>query len=447
LDTREVAEHLLSLIGRSDVDEGEVYVAKSEGLEISLRDQAVERLRNKVEGGYALRLIKDGRMAFVHSSDFREASLQRTVKTGADLARVVAPDDSNVLPGISESKVSVDTYDPAFDEIDFERKLSLLKDVESLAFAYDPAISKMEDVGYQDSKAETVVANTRGVFRHGRSTSFSFWSSVVAERDGDVESGGESSRSTRFDDLDLPREVAGRACRKAMALLGGEPVKTQACPVIFDRDTGNALLSHLFAMVRGDNVAQGLSALAGRIGERIGSEMVTVVDDATLEGGVASRSFDAEGVPSRRTAIVDGGILRSFLFDTRSALKAGFSTTGSANRGGFRDLPSVGSTNLFLDKGAIKPEAIIKSTERGLWIISLAGWWVGINPSTGDFSSGAKGLWVENGEVAHPVRNVTIASNILDMLGAIDAVGDDLRFNRETSTPTFRIGEMMVGGV
>jgi PmbA protein len=130
----------------------------------------------------------------------------------------------------------------------------------------------------------------------------------------------------------------------------------------------------------------------------------------------------------------------------RSALKAGSKTTANARRGTFRERPSVGYTNLFLDKGAETPEAIIKSTGRGLWVVSLAGWWVGINPSTGDFSSGAKGLWVENGEVAHPVRNVTIASNILDMLTDIDAIGNDLEFRRATATPTFRIGTMNVGG-
>jgi PmbA protein len=447
LETREAAERLLDLIGRSDVDEGEVYVSKSEGLEISLRDQAVERLRNKAESGYGLRLIKDSRMAFVHSSDFAEDSLRRTVEKGADLARAVAPDPSNVLPGPSETTVSVDTYDPAFDEIDFDRKVSLLRDLETLAFAYDPDISKMEYLGYQDSKGETVVANTRGVFRQGRATSFSFWLSVVAEHDGDVETGGESSRSTRFEDLDLPSEVTKRACSEALALLGGGPVKTQTCPVIFDPDTGEALLAHLFAMVRGDNVAQGLSLLKGRIGERIGSDLVTVIDDATLPRGVASRNFDAEGVPSQRNVVVDGGVLRSFLYDTRAAVKMGTKSTGNASRGGFRDLPGVGNTNLFLNAGEVAPDTIIKTTDRGLWLRSLAGWWVGISPSTGDFSSGAKGLWVENGEVVHAVRNVTIASNVLEMLAGVNAVGDDLRFDRDTATPTFRIGEMMVGGV
>jgi len=340
----------------------------------------------------------------------------------------------------------VETFDPLFDEVTFDRKLGLLKDLETFAFAYDPSISKTEYLGFGDSKSETIIANTRGVFHEGRATSFRLSISVVAEGDGNVETGGEDSRSVLFEDLEPPSKIASRACWKAMSLLGGTTPNTQTVPVIFDRDTGHAVLGHLLAMVRGDNVAQGLSALEGRIGDQLGAESVTVIDDATLPHGIRSRSFDAEGIPSRRTVILDRGILRSFLFDTRSALKAGFETTANATRRSFRDLPGVGNTNLFMDKGESAPEDIIKGTDRGLWLISLAGWWVGINPSTGDFSSGAKGLWVENGQVAHPVRNVTIASNIIDMLMNIDAVGSDLHLKDDISSPTFRISEMQVGG-
>ena len=134
------------------------------------------------------------------------------------------------------------------------------------------------------------------------------------------------------------------------------------------------------------------------------------------------------------------------MFDTRTARKAGRRSTANARRDSFRDLPAIGYTNLFLDKGTATPDEIVKSTDRGLYVISLAGWWVGINPSTGDFSSGAKGLWVEDGEVAHPVRNVTIASNILDMLANIDMTGDDLYFRDTTSSPTLRVSEMKMGG-
>jgi PmbA protein len=221
---------------------------------------------------------------------------------------------------------------------------------------------------------------------------------------------------------------------------------TQAAPVIFDRDVGFTLLRHLFEMVNGENVASGISMLGDRVGEQIGSSLVTVVDDPTIRGGIGSRMFDDEGIPSSRTVLVDRGVLKSFLFDTRTGRKTGSGSTGNAKRDNLRSLPTVGHTNLFIDRGDVSPKEILSSTGKGLWLISLAGWWVGMNPSTGDFSSGAKGLWVDGGEVAYPVKNVTVASNLLEMLAGVDAVGDDLYFRHETVSPTMRIGGMQVGG-
>ncbi|MFH1313117.1 MAG: TldD/PmbA family protein [Candidatus Eisenbacteria bacterium] len=447
MDAEKLSKRLLGLIEGSGITEGEVYVQKTRGLEVTLRDQEVERLQNTDAGGFALRLIDDQRMGFVHSSDLREASLERAVEKGVDLARNATPDEFNSLVEPARSAGDVETYDDAIVSVAYDRKINLLKDVETLCFAYDPSISKIGELSYEDSEVETVIANTKGVFQHSASTRFSVGVDVVAERDGEVESGGERSESRFFEDLDPPSRIASKACWKATSLIGGKTLSTQNAPVIFDRDTGYALLGHLFAMINGRNVADGLSLLGGRIGEQIASPLVTVVDDPTISGAIGSRLFDAEGTPSGRTVIVDGGTLRSYLFDSRSGRKAGLATTGNAGRDGFRALPAVGYTNLFVEGGTASPDEIMKTTESGLWLLSLAGWWVGINASTGDFSSGAKGLWIEGGEVAHPVKKVTIASNIIDMLGAVDVIGDDLHLRHAASTPTIRIGEMKIGGV
>jgi PmbA protein len=343
--------------------------------------------------------------------------------------------------------LAVETYDGSIESVPFERKIALLKDTETLCFAYDPVISKVDGVYYRDSEDHTVIANTRGLFQSGRSTSYRLSADVLAERDGEVESGGETSQSRFFDDLDPPSAVASRACWKAKVLLGGRTVPTQSVPVVFDRDTGYALLNHLFGMVNGGNIADGLSMLDGRLGDRIGSKMVTIVDDPTIERGMGSRAFDAEGVPGGRTVILNRGVLESFLFDTRSGRKAGFASTGNAGRGGFRQLPDVAQSNLFMEKGDSEQEEVIRNTDRGLWVMGLAGWWTNRNPTTGVFSSGAKGLWIEGGEVAYPVKNVTIASTVPDMLGGIDMIASDLLFRFSTVAPTFRVRDMRLGGL
>jgi PmbA protein len=447
VDVRSIAENLLRMVERSGADEGEAYVRASHGMNLSLRDQEIDRLRTSRTAGYGLRVILDGRVGFVHSSDFAERSMEDTVARAVNLARISEPDEANALSDPSGETPSVEIEDPDFEAIPFERKLDLLKDVETLSFACDPAISAVEYLGYSDSAASVALANTRGLMRVGRSTRYAVSVSVVAEAGDEVETGGEESESRFFGDLFTPSEMASRACSRAVSLLGGKPVATQTVPVVFDCSVAYALLRHFFEMINGSRVAEGVSVLKDRLGDRIASPLVGIVDDPTIDGGMGSRSFDGEGTPTSRTEVLRDGVLDSFLFDTRSARKAGSATTGNAVRSGFRDLPGVGSTNFILQKGTTSPEEMLASTDRGLWVKNLAGWWVGINSATGDFSSGARGLWIENGQVVHPVKNVTIASNILDMLGAVDAVGDDLEIRFPTIGPSFRVSEMRLGGV
>ena len=446
MDLEIVAKQLLGLIEKSGADEGEVFLAQTSGLEMEVRDQAVERLKNEETSGFGLRLISGGRMAVVTSSDLRQPSLEQAVARGVDLARTATPGEANALADPAPAAPGIDVYDDFFDGITFDRKAEFLRDLETLAFAYDPAVRRIEGIYYSDAKSEIVVANTRGVFRHKRRTNFGVSCSVIAERDGDVATGGEEVSATFFDQLEPPSRIATRAGRQAVSVLGGKALPSQAAPVILDRNVGVALLVHLIAMVNGENVTTGMSALAGRIGETLGSGLVTIVDDATLAEGVASAPFDDEGTLCARTVILDRGVLKSFLFDAGTAKKFGTKPTGNGWRAGYRGKPSVGTSNFYLEKGARTPDEIVKSTSRGLLVTSLTGWWMGISPATGDFSSGARGLWIENGEVAHPVKNVTVASNALDMLRGINAIGDDLVFTDRTVCPTLRIGEMSIGG-
>ena len=447
MDTISVAKRLLGLIEKSAADAGEVYLQRSEGVDVEVRDQAVERLKNTQAAGYALRLVVGGRMAFVSSSDMRDESLERTVGKGVDLAKHSTADESNVFVGPVDGSVSVETYDESFDELDIDQKVNLLKDTETLCFAFDPIISKMEGINYTDRKTETVIANTEGLLSRRTSTFFEFGAGVVAEKDGEVENGWEGMETRFFDRLDPPSKIASGACEKAISHLGAKPVVTQDVPVIFDRTVAYTVLAHFFQMVNGERIASGVSMLRDRIGERIGSDLVTIVDDPTLPGLPGSRPFDDEGTPSRRNLLLERGVLKGFLFDVRNGLRTGAASTGNASRRGFRALPGVAATNFYLAKGDLEAEEIIKTTGRGLHVTSLAGWWVGINPATGDFSSGAKGFWIEDGAVVHPVKNVTIASDILTMLSGIDAVGSNLYHRFSTVGPTFRVREMKVGGV
>jgi PmbA protein len=179
------------------------------------------------------------------------------------------------------------------------------------------------------------------------------------------------------------------------------------------------------------------------LGKRIASEQVTLVDDATLAKGLATRPFDGEGVVSQRTLVIERGVLRNFLYDTYTARKAAARSTGNASRG-WSSLPHIGTSNFVLEPGAKSADEIVRSTKRGLLVTAMLG--SGANVVTGEYSRGANGLWIENGEVVHPVQEVTVSGSLLELLAAIDAVGNDLELRSSTAAPTLRIGEAMISG-
>jgi PmbA protein len=225
--------------------------------------------------------------------------------------------------------------------------------------------------------------------------------------------------------------------------LGARQVGTCQVPVIFDPETAASLLRHLAGAVSGYSLYKGSSFLIGKLGEQIAPDFLTVYDDGTLMGKLGSRPFDGEGLPTRRTAIVTRGVLTSYLFDTYSARKLGSRSTGSASRA-ITDAPHVGTTNMFPVAGTTPPEDIIRSVKEGLYVTELIG--MGVNATTGDYSRGAVGQWIVNGELAYPVEEITIAGNLLEMFRAIEVLGSDLELRHGVSAPTIKIGRMTVAG-
>jgi PmbA protein len=267
---------------------------------------------------------------------------------------------------------------------------------------------------------------------------------VVAERGDQKSSGGEGCTRRFFADLVPPAEVAEEAARSAYEMLDPQMVQTQRAPVIFDRDVAYSLLGGLLGAINGERVLQGASFLADKIGARIGSEMITIIDDGTAAKGLASSPFDGEGVPTQRRTIVDRGVLQGFMYNTMAASRAGVESTGNASRGGFSSLPGIGPHNFYMEAGESDPQSIIRSTGNGLYLKGVTGY--GINPVSGNFSGGAQGFWIRNGRIAFPVRGLTVASTADEMLNGIDMLGNDLDLNRTMTAPTLRIAEMQIGG-
>jgi PmbA protein len=225
--------------------------------------------------------------------------------------------------------------------------------------------------------------------------------------------------------------------------LGARKVKTCECPVVFDPEIAASLVGQLASAVSGYSLYKGASFLVGKLGEKIASEFVTVIDDGTISGALGSKPFDGEGLPTRKKTVVERGILRSYLLDTYSGKKLGLPSTANASRavGG---APGVSPANFFLLPGSHTPEEIIGSVENGFYVTELIGH--GVNLVTGDYSRGAVGVWIEKGKLAYPVEEVTIAGNLKEMLANVEMVGSDLEMRNRISAPTIKISRMTVAG-
>jgi PmbA protein len=243
--------------------------------------------------------------------------------------------------------------------------------------------------------------------------------------------------------LESPEHVGKVAAQRTLRRLGARKVKTQHVPIIFDPLVANSILGHIFEGVNGDSVYRGASFLAGKLGEKIAAPQVTVIDDGTMVGGFGTSPFDGEGIPTRRTVVIENGVLKSYVLNTYTAKKLGLQTTANASRG-LAGTPGIGPGNYFLQPGARTPQQLIGDVKEGLYVTEFLG--MGVNLVTGDYSRGASGIWISGGELTYPVEEITVAGNLKDMFLNISEIANDLEFRGSVASPTIRIDGLTVGG-
>ena len=443
MDYRGLTEDLVKRCLNKGANAAEVYLVAGRGLSIGIRNGDIETMQETSTRGVGFRVMVKSRLGFSHCNDFTDRALDSTIKSAVAFAKHTTPDENNVLPEDSDMTAVEGLYDSRIADVSMDEKIELAKRVESLAMR-DRRITKSSGSRYFEGENEVFLANSNGMLKSYKASSCGFGASVVAEK-GDQKSTGSEYCSRRFyEDLKSPEEIAPKAAENAYAMLDPRMVKTQKAPVIFDPDVARALLGGILSAVNGERVLQGASFLRDAVGEIIGVSQLTIIDDGIRPKGMASSPFDGEGVPTQKRTIIEQGVLKGFMYNTAIAKRAGVASTGNASRGGFTSLPGIGAHNFYMAAGEIDAEEIIRSTKRGLLLKGVTGY--GINAVSGNFSGGASGFWIENGRIAFPVKGLTVAGTADAMLNGIDRVGNDLDLNRSLAAPTFRIGEMQIGG-
>jgi PmbA protein len=442
MDYRTLAEQLVATCTKKGADAAEVFLETGRRLSIDVRNGDIETIEEAAYQGAGFRVFVKGRMAFSHCNDLRDASLEAAIGRAVEFARHTTADENNVLPTEKGVTDVAGLYDPSIAKVPMERKIELAKAVEKVAMK-DPRITKSAGSGYAEFEGEIFIANSNGLSKTYKASNCSTGVSLVVEKGDQKTSGAEYCSRRFFADLLSPEEIAKRAIERTTELLDPRMVKTQRAAVIFDSQVGRSILGGILAAINGEGVLQGASFLGSRLGQKIASELVTLVDDPTLPKGSGSAPFDGEGVPTQARVLVDKGVLKGFLYNTIVGRRAGVKSTGNASRAGFRSLPGIGAHNFYMAAGTTAPADIIKATRAGLLLKGVTGY--GINTVNGNYSGGAEGLWIENGQVAFSVKGLTIAGTAAEMLNGIDLVGSDLDLQRSAS-PTFRIATMQIGG-
>jgi PmbA protein len=420
------------------------YLIEESAFSASVRLGEVETVNHSRDARLSLRVFAGRASAAASTSDLSRASLERVVDEATSLAKVTAEDPHAGLPAPEELISSVPDLDlaDASPSEPPEAKIELARRCEAAALAMDPRITNSEGAEYHDRHARYVYATSHGFARGYATTSFGLSVSPVAARNGEMQRDSWYSTARKRSGVEDPVSVGRTAAARALRRLGARKIKTAEVPVVFDPETAASLLRAIAGAASGPSLYRRASFLLDRLGTKIASPAVTIVDDARIPAGLGSRPFDGEGLPTRRTALVGEGVLESYLLDTYSARKLGLRSTHHATRDGSG--VSVSTSNLMLLPGRATPSELIGSVERGLYVTELIGF--GVNTVTGDYSRGAVGLWIEHGELTYPVEEVTVAGNLLDMFQAIDGVGTDLVLRDRTAAPTLRIGRMVVAG-
>jgi PmbA protein len=440
VDLMGLAEKLVALARKSGADEAEVSLVEGREFDVDVRKGRIEHLVEAGSRVCGLRVIKNGRTAYASSSDLTPQTLRRLVRNAVKRAGFASPDKFAGLAPLSRRKVdpaTLDLFDPDVAEIDSRTKIRLALETERIALR-DKRITNSYGANFGTNEARLILANSNGFAGEYRQTYCELNVGLQAgDTDDRVEDSWFSSKR-RFRDLATPEEVARKAVERTVRQLRPRKIATQNVPVIFEPTQTSWLLAFLFGCVTGTAVYQKTSFLAGKLGERIGNANVTVVDDGLIPGLLGTRPFDSDGVPSQRTVVVEKGILKSYLCNTYAARKLRLKSTGNADGGG------VSPNNFYLAPGTATAREIIAGTKKGLILIRTLGH--GLNSVSGDISRGAFGLWVEDGEVAFPVSEITISGNLGRILKDLEVVGQDLEFISSVAGPTVKVAEMTVAG-
>ncbi len=446
-DLKDLAQDIVRRAMKGGATAAECVIREGDEFSTLVRLGQVETLKESGSKAIGVRVFNGKRAASTYSSDFSREGLDRMLNSALELAKITSEDPFAGIPqGSQLGSLSgdLDLYSADVYSLPGEERIAYARRAEKAALDFDPRIRNSEGGSFDAATGHKIFANSHGfVGEYQRS-----YCSVAAVPIAQAENGAMQrdywySVARSLSRLESPEHVGKVAAERTLRRLGARKVKTAHVPVVLDPLVATSILDHVFEGVNGDSVYRGASFLAGKLGEKVAADRVNLIDDGTIVGGFGTSPFDGEGIPTRRTVVIENGVLKSYLLNTYTAKKLGLQTTANASRG-LAGTPGIGPGNYFLQPGTKTPKEIIGEIKEGLYVTEFLGH--GANLVTGDYSRGASGLWISGGELTYPVEEITVAGNLKEMFFNISEIGNDLEFRGAVACPTIRIDGLTVGG-
>jgi PmbA protein len=450
-DKQQLAVDVVERALRAGATEAEAVIREGDEFSTLVRLGQVETLKESGARGIGVRVFLGSsgahRTANTSTSDFTEAGLEQLVRSAVDLAQVTSQDPFAGLPepgAMGQLAGNLDLYYEDVYSMPAAERIGYARRAEAAALSVDPRLKNSDGGSFDAATGHKVMANSRGFVGEYRRS----YCSVAAMPIAQTEQGGMQrdywfSSARTLGKLASPESIGAEAARRTLRRLNARRVATQLVPIVFAPEIARSLVGNIFEAANGNSIYRGASFWADQLGKQVASSNVTVIDDGTIPGLFGTAPFDGEGLPTRRTVIVENGVLKNYLLNTYTGRKLSMPSTGNASRG-LAGTPGIGAGNLFLENGSVSPQQLLADIKVGFYVTELMGF--GVNMVTGDYSRGAAGLWIENGELTFAVEEVTIAGNLKEMLNNISAIANDLEFRGAVASPTLRIDGMTIAG-
>lgn len=449
-----ICKNAASMISKHNVDEFEIFTASSVENEIEIFRGSVESLSFSDSIGIGIRVFKDKSIGYAYTTVLENDSIESCISKAVLNSKITGKEEYNYLPEEKEMVYKnrlVDDrllFHEEFLEYSIENKVDLSKELEVLTRGKDKRIIDIENVIYNDSIYETAILNSAGFCDRYKTTSCMIYVNAISKEGDDTSTGDFYGCGRTPADLDLG-EIADKAASRSVSILGGKKIKSRKVNLLLDPVVSTQFLGIIAGCVTADSIQKKKSLFEGKIGEEIFLADIDIFDDGTLQDGLSSRPFDGEGVIKGRTCVFEKGYLKTYLYNTYTARKDKTLSTGNAVRASYRSTPGVGISNFYMQPSATGFNELLKNMGSGFYVMDIIGLHSGVNPISGQISVGAEGLWIKNGSPEHPVKEVTIATDILSFCRSIKKIGSDLRFiptEGYIGCPSLLIENIMLSG-